>query len=263
MVVESAINGGATGFTFSTHESNLELLTYLSSHKRDLLEAMSYYILVPYAQGYVRKANTQGTPALILSIARDLVHRPSVALRGLLSLMLLRPQELAGALFQRELAPYLEILPKKGIRAVLLHEIITELAVAFDADDLLKMLTKYVEEKIGFPIGLQTRNLGHLCRWMIRVDYHPEYLMVPMNPLGYQMAPSKEENERDIARLSEKTKIIAINVLASGAVSLEESMAYLRTYEGNLHALTSASVKPERIYENFCRLSRVFLGSRT
>jgi len=263
MVVESAINWGATGFTFTTHESNLELLTYLSSHRRDLLEAMNYYILVPYAQGYVRKANTQGTPTLILSAASDLVHRPSVALRGLLSLILLKPQELIGPFFQRELAAYLEILPRKRIRAILLHEIITELAVAFDVHDLLKMLTEYVEEKIGFAVGLQTRNLGRLYRWMIKVDYHPEYLMVPMNPLGYQMAPSKEENERDIAKLSEKTKIIAINVLASGAVSLEESMAYLRRYERNLHAITSASVKPERISENFCRLSRVFLGSRT
>jgi hypothetical protein len=89
-------------------------------------------------------------------------------------------------------------------------------------------------------------------------DYHPEYLMTPFNPLGYQMVPSKEATERSVRELCKKIKIVAINVLASGAVTLEQAIAYLTEHKENRYAVTSASVNPSRIFCNFCEFSRIF-----
>jgi len=261
-VIESAIGGGATGFTFTTHEANLELLTHLSDHRRDLLDALNYYILAPYMQLYVRKANIEGTPAFIMSKMIDMLHKPLAILDVLTSLILLKPGRVVGPLFEIELAPFLEILPKERIKAVFLHEVLTELVTAFHLKDLLTFLINHVRDRVGVGFGLETRNLGHLHRWMSMADCYPEYLMMPLNPLGYQMAPSKEATERSIRELSEKTKIVAINVLASGAVNLEEAMNYLAEYEENLYAVTAASVNPHRTHQNFSKLSQMLSSDR-
>ncbi len=258
-VIEAAVNGGATGFTFSSHQSNLELLTELSVSRADLLNALNYYILFPCPQSYVRKTNIKGTPAFLTSTLSKMVHKPQAILSTLISLKL---EKLAGPFAEMELAPYLEILPKERIKAILLHEIVTELTMAFDLGDSLIFLANYVKDKIGVGFGLETRNLGHLDRWMSVTSYYPEYLMAPINPIGYQMAPSKETTERSMEKLGDKAKIVAINVMASGAVSLGEAISYLARFEESLYAVTSASVNPYRIRQNFCHLSRMFMQDR-
>jgi len=260
-VIEAATNGGATGFTFSTHESNLELLSYLSACRKDLLNALDYYILAPYAQAYVRKTNVEGTPSFLMSTLSSLIQKPSAVSSVLMSLISMKPQMLVGPLVEIELDPYLRILPRKRTKAILLHEVATELAVAFDLGYMIKSLASYVRDKIGVGFGLETRNLGQLHRWMIVNDYSPDYVMTPVNPLGYQMAPSKESAEKSVKELGQKTRIIAINVLASGAVDLATAIGYLAANKNYLYAVTSASAKPDRIFQNFSILSKAFAVS--
>jgi hypothetical protein len=75
--------------------------------------------------------------------------------------------------------------------------------------------------------------------------------MTPMNPPGYQMAPSKEEAEEAIRKLGGRgTKIIAINILASGAVTIEEACKYLEPFKNIIHAVAYGTSKPQRAREN-------------
>jgi len=72
-----------------------------------------------------------------------------------------------------------------------------------------------------------------------------------MNPLGYQIAPSKEEAEEAIRELGKQgTKIIAINILASGAVTLEEACKYLESFKDKMYAVAYGTSKPHRAREN-------------
>ncbi len=257
-VIEAAIKGGATGFTFSTEKSNLELLNYLDQNRADLLKSMNYYVLVPYGQSYVREANLAGSAGLIKSTLNKILRRRSTVFDVLKACFTLRPEAFAGPFIEAELAPYLEILPRQRIKAILLHEIVTELIIAFNLVNLYKSLKLHVNNRIGVGFGLETRNIFALCARITKGEYDPDYVMTPMNPLGYQMAPSKEMAESSVRQLSKRTKIIAINVLASGAVSLEEAMNYLLNYRENLYAVTSASLNPQRIHQNFTKLSRLF-----
>jgi len=72
-----------------------------------------------------------------------------------------------------------------------------------------------------------------------------------MNPLGYQMTPSKEEVEEAIRKLGGRgIKIIAINMLASGAVTIEEACKYLEQFKNIIHAVAYGTTKPQRAREN-------------
>ena len=247
-VVEAAAEGGATGFTFTAHPANLELLTYLRTHNEALVNSMNYYILVPHAQSYVARANIEGTPRLIGSTLRS---APIVDL--LATALSLKPERAAQLLIRKEIAPYLEILPREKVKAVLLHEVLTEVVIAFSLTKVIEHLNRWTEG-LGVGFGLETRNFSYLCDCMRKSNLYPAYVMTPVNSLGYQMAATKQAVEANMTSLPADTKLIAINILASGAVGLDEAIEYIRKYRDATYAVTSASTKPTRIRENFLKL---------
>ena len=75
--------------------------------------------------------------------------------------------------------------------------------------------------------------------------------MTPTNSLGYQMAPSKEEAEEALRELGERgAKIIVINILASGTVTLEEACKYLESFKDKMYVAAYGLQKPHRARGN-------------
>lgn len=248
-VIKAAMEGGATGFTFSTHQLNFELLQYMKKNCIDMLEKLNYYILVPYAQGYVRQANALGTAGLTKFVLHNIISENPVDFLG--SAIRMSVDKIASLFMAVEMRPYLRILPKERVKAVLLHEVLTELIMAYNLVDLLKELKKYAETRLGTGFGLETRNAGQLRQFLDENDMYVEYVMTPMNPLGYQMAPSKEDAEKAIEDLADKgTKIIAINVLASGAIPPENACEYLRKFKDKIYGVAYGTSKPSRARDN-------------
>ena len=242
-VLKAALDAGANGFTFTTHPKILDLFRYLERNGADILDRLDYYILTPYAYEYVRQANLRGTVDLAWGILRTL------GFSGVSS-MLLSMDSIPSHFIRRELEPFLEILPKKRVKAVLLHEILTEPIIAFESWKLLKRLGEDLSKETGVSFGIETRNAGYLEPSMAELSSVAAYVMTPFNPLGYQMAPSKEACESTVSALGKRTKVIAMNTMASGALTLEESANYLVDRRNSLYAVTTASVNPHRIGEN-------------
>ena len=248
-VLKAGLEGGVTGYTFSTHQVNLELLEYMNRHYLEVLTKLNYYILIPYAQGYVRRANIYGTVGLAKLVLRDIILKHPVDFAT--SILTLNINRLASLFIGIEARPYLKILLRERVKAILLHEVLTELIMAYDLAELLHELKRYVEKKLKVGFGLETRNIGRLEKYLEERGIHVEYVMTPMNPLGYQMTPSKEEAEEAIRELWKRgVKIIAINILASGAVTLGETCKYLELFKDKVYAIAYGTAKPHRAREN-------------
>jgi hypothetical protein len=257
-VIKAALEGGATGFTFSTHQTNLELLTYIAKHHPEILKKLNYYILAPYAQGYVRKANISGTVGLAKTVIKEIVAKHPLDL--VTSAITMNINKLAGMFIAMELDPYLKTIPRQNIKAVLLHEVLTELIIAYNLAELLHELKKFIEKKLRTSFGLETRNIGQLKKFLEENNTKIDYIMTPLNPLGYQMAPSKKEAEEAIRKLGGRgTKIIAINILASGAVTIEEACKYLEPFKNIIHAVAYGTTKPQRARENALLLTNCIM----
>jgi hypothetical protein len=257
-IVKAALEGGVTGFTFSTHSSNLELLKYMGRQHPEVLGKLNYYILIPYAHSYIRKANVIGTIGLAKAIIRDIVLKHPVD--SITSAVTLNFSKVASLFIGMEANLYLKVLPRERVKAILLHEVLTELIVAYSLVELLEELKGYVERKLEVGFGLETRNIGQLRRFLEENGIRVDYIMTPMNPLGYQMAPSKEEAEEAIQELGDQgVKIIAVNILASGAVSLEETCRYLEGYRDRVYAVAYGTVKPYRARENAIKFRQCLL----
>jgi nitrogen regulatory protein PII-like uncharacterized protein len=257
-IVKAALEGGVTGFTFSTHSSNLELLKYMGRQHPEVLGKLNYYILIPYAHSYIRKANVIGTIGLAKAIIRDIVLKHPAD--SITSAVTLNFSKVASLFIGMEANLYLKVLPRERVKALLLHEVLTELIVAYSLVELLEELEGYVERKLEVSFGLETRNIGQLRRFLKENGIQVDYIMTPMNPLGYQMAPSKEEAEEAIQELGDQgVKIITVNILASGAVSLEETCRYLEGYRDRVYAVAYGTVKPYRARENAIKFRQCLL----
>jgi len=258
-VLIAGLEGGVTGYTFSTHQVNLKLLEYMSNCYPEALAKLNYYMLIPYAQGYVRRANVYGTVGLAKSVLRDIVLKHPADLAT--SILTLNVNRLASLFIGTEAKPYLKILPRERIKAILLHEVLTELIMAYDLVELLRELKRYVEKKLKVGFGLETRNIGQLKKFLEENNIRVEYVMTPLNPLGYQMAPSKEGAGKAMEELEDRgVKVIAINILSSGAVTLEEIVKYLERFKTRIYAVAYGTAKPYRARDN-ARLLRQYLLS--
>jgi len=246
-VIEAAVEGGATGFTFSTHSSNLELLKYLSENRPELAERLNYYILVPYAAKYVREATTTGTEQLVKK-----VFVGNLNYRNIQYALWPTPTNLIKMFLEAELKEYLAVLP--NVKAILLHEVLTELITAFNLGQVVKELAKHFSRR-GLGFGLETRNIKHVRNFLDKNGIKIDYLMTPLNRIGYQMTPTKEEAEESIKELSmEGIKIIAINILASGVITPEDALKYLTKFKYYIFAITLGTSKSWRARDMFSRL---------
>lgn len=248
-VIEAAVEAGATGFTFTTHPANLELLKYIKQKQPDILNKLNYYILVPYATGYVREATKTGVPELMKRILMMSLSKGTI-----LTAIPPKVTNFAKLFLEAELNEYIKLLPRDNVKAVLLHEVLTELTVAFNIPDIVKELAKYFNSRhIGF--GLETRNIVHTKKFLEENMLKIDYIMTPMNMLGYQMTKSKESAEDAILELSKKgIKIIAINVLASGALPIEEAVTYLKQFKDSIYAIAVGTSRVHRVTTIFTLL---------
>jgi hypothetical protein len=251
-VIEAAVNSGATGFTFSTHDSNLKLLRHLRDNCPDLACKLNYYVLVPYVAKYVREAAFSGTQQLIKRVFIN-----NVSLRNLIFALYPEPINFIKLFLETELREYLDVLPRNRVKAILLHEGLTELIIAFNLRHVVRTLTKHFHKK-DLNFGLETRNVKCLMCFLKEGQIMIKYLMTPLNPLGYQMTPSRIEAEESIIGLSrDGVKVIAINTLASGVVNIDEAVNYLSYFKEHIFAIAVGTSKSQRATEIFTRLSRL------
>jgi len=248
-VVAEAYRSGATGFTFSTHPTNLEILRLVRERSPDVVESLSYYPLVPYGMAYVRRSNLTGLPGLGLEILRSSLRRLGRLGWILKAALKLDPSTVLALRLEHDLKPFLEVAPRSRVRAVLIHEVLTEVLIAHDAPHVFEEFRRFFEDVLGVPIGLETRNICKLLRFVEKHGIEAPYVMTPVNKLGYQMAPSRAEAEKCVEELSSSSRIIAINILASGALTLREALEYLRRFK--IYAVAVGTSKPWRAREIF------------
>lgn len=230
-LVMSAIDNGADGFMFSVSETTLSILNNM--RKNGGFYDSKLYAIVPYAYEYVRlAAQVGGIPGLGKKIGKQILFSMNgkamaAGIRGLVSM---DPEALMKTYFFYEISRIKSASGKKAlIDSVLLHEIITEMALAFNLDWFFKFCIEFLKKQKIKP-GFETRNFALLVEkfrnWGINLN---EVVIVSaFNKAGFQMNPSKEECERALLEAS-GGNIVAMSMLASGYLKLPEATDYIKT----------------------------------
>ncbi len=233
-LVELSLQNGADGFLFSVDDVTLSIIRNLN-HNPAIGNA-SLYAIAPYAYEYVRKSTqTGGVGGLAKSLAKEMVFSSNAKvlasnLGGLLRFNL-------SALLKTYVAYELSRIKsasggKMPLKSFMLHEIVTDMALALNMEGLFKSYIKFVE---GYHVrpGLETRNFPHLVtkfnEWQI--DFSKLTLVSSFNKVGFQMCPTKQDCEEALEQAKD-AEVIAMSVLAAGYLKPEDAIGYLANLEG-------------------------------
>jgi uncharacterized protein (DUF486 family) len=229
-VVKISVENGANGFMFSVSETTLSILQMLP--EKELKERLDLYALVPYAYEYVRLATHEGgLPGLAKRFAKEVLQSGNlktvgVGLKGVLKS---DPIDIMKAYLSYEIIRIKNSAKNRGtLRSVLLHEVITDMAIALNLEGLVKAYINFMNEHKIKP-GFETRNFSYLVNKFLEwgIDFKGVVLAAPFNKIGFYMNPSKEESEKALSAVSGST-VIAMSILAAGYLKPEEAVNYVR-----------------------------------
>jgi len=246
-IVRESIEYGANGFMFSVSQTTLSILENLSPQT-----GLKYYAIIPAAADYVRLSSRLGMVGLAKYVAKQTLTSGNVAAisHGIRGLSFSDVTSLMKAYTGYELSRIKRVIKRGKLDALMLHELVTEMAVALNMDWLLEAYIKYLCRNDIKP-GFETRNFAMLVRKLnsLGVDTSNIVITAPFNEPGFQMNPSRAECEQALGKLP-GAEVIAMSVLASGRVSPEEARDYLRDITGLAGAVIGVSSK-EQARETF------------
>jgi len=262
-LVVSSIENGANGFMFSVSETTLAILQTVQKRIGD--KPLALYAIVPYAYEYVRLATKLGPVGLAKKLGNKIVlsGNSGAIFNGLKGVIRMDPEALMKTYLLYEISRIKSSAGKyMNIASVMLHEVVTDMLLALNADWLVKSFIDFLAERKIKP-GFETRNFVYLVskfkEWDI--DFSKILIAAPFNKVGFQMVPSKEECEKALAEVPESTTI-AFSILAAGYLKLEEATDYVQTLS-NLKGVAVGVSKEHHARETFAILERKLNKSKT
>lgn len=250
-LVMTSLEKGANGFMFSVSEITLSILRMIRETGGS--ERLRLYAIVPYAYEYVRLVTQIGVLGLAKNFAKQIAVSGNVRAiaMGLKGVIRVDPVALMKTYLIYEISRIKSSAGKQAnLDSVLLHEIITDMALALNLDWLFKSYVDFMLE-VGIKPGFETRNFVYLVNKFMEwgINFRQVLIAAPFNKVGFQMSPSRTECEKALASVPESS-IIAISILAAGYLKLPEAIEYLR----NLSSLKGVAVgvsKEQHAYETF------------
>ena len=229
-IIETAVDAGASGYTFSTHPINLQILAELKSSDK-LKNELELDPVLPYAQSYVRLANEKGMRGLVDETLNKLsvLDRAKTVIETGFSAMRLDPIGLMKSYLDLELKSYLNVKPENSnIRTVLLHEVVTDLCLGLRNVGMFEAFAKHVREKYHASPGFVTYNLVRFVEVFREAGLPLQgiTIMTPFNSIGFQMSQTRQSCEDCLSTLNEGD-VIAMSVLAGGYSKLDEAVSYI------------------------------------
>jgi hypothetical protein len=245
-IVKTAIENGADGFSFSVSDTTLSILKQM--REQNTISQMNLYPIVPYAFEYVRIATQVGTPGLARKLAKQMVLSGDIGtmLGALGSVATMNPEGLMKTYLSYEISRIHSATAKKAkLTSILLHEVITDMALALNLDWLFKSYVSYLSGK-GITPGFNTRNFPYLVKkfaeWQIELDQ--TVIETQFNKAGFQMNPSREECEKTLQSLNSPI-VLAISVLAAGYFKPPEALDYIVSLENLKGAVVGVSTEQQ------------------
>ncbi|MEM3640817.1 MAG: hypothetical protein QXH37_02690 [Candidatus Bathyarchaeia archaeon] len=251
-LIAAAVMNGADGFMFSVCDKTLSIIEEL--RKREVIKDVDLYAIVPYAFEYVRlTTQTGGFSGLAKKVLKNMISKGDLTaiFMGLKGTITADISSLMKAYISYEISRIKSSAgKKKHLSAVLLHQAVTDLALAFNLKPLFKASVEFLSN-LGVRPGFNTGNFPYLIRRLEEwdIDLSKIVIAAPFNKVGFQMNPSKEECEKALAEFPEPT-IIAISVLAAGCLKPMDAITYLRTLP-NIDGVVVGVSKEKHANETF------------
>jgi hypothetical protein len=240
---------GAGGVMLSSHANAEEIIQKML--KDPELKDFHVYPHIPYLMKYVSEVTKQG----MMGTAAKMLGQGSLGelLSGGIGVLKKDYYQMVKSFIDLELSKY------RGarIKAVFLHNGLTDLALGLRLYDFFPFFNEYIRDKYQAIGGFGTLNLSKMAQALKSAGVSNGLVMAPYNATGFFMNPSKEASEKAVK--DSDITLLAMNVLASGAIKPHAAFEYLAKSRRIRHVVLGVSSE-EHIRESFA-LAKEFLPS--
>jgi hypothetical protein len=224
-VMRDARDHGIKGMMLHSHPRAEQLCDVMRSEAGAWAE-FGLYPCIPYAFKYVMALNEKGMyPVLVDQVKKAGVGASlSMFLSGGIGLATGDYFKLIGVLVDLEL----QLFRSLPIRVVFLHNVVVDLILALKIEGLLKFYADYVRDKHNLRPGFGSLNLPLLVECLDAEGVKDAAIMTSVNKSGFFMNPNPGACEKVLA--DDSLDIVAMSILASGAIPAEEAFRYSASF---------------------------------
>ena len=222
-VLEKSVDNGIHTFMCTTHERMKGINALI--RRNDLLsEKLVVYPCLPYAHKYANAVTESGISGALKSFFPEqlftgiLKSGKALLQRNYISMMQM--------LIDAEMAPFKEMRTP----VIFLQNVITDLLLGLGMDQILLAFHNYVKEKYHAEAGYITMNFPKLLETLEKLGIEQPIICTSINKAGYRMAGGKTTYENILAQ--NRARVIAMQVLAAGALHPTEALEYICSLDG-------------------------------
>ncbi|UIJ43996.1 hypothetical protein LZK98_13000 [Sphingomonas cannabina] len=248
--LRAAHKAGIDVFMCTTHDRVAEVADIVRANRGDW-QGMKFYPCMPYAHKYANAVTELGYVDALRKFMPS-GNMLDAAMRGGKALLTRDVRSAATLLIDAEMKPF------EGLETpiVFLQNVVTDLLLGLGFFEAFRIFADHVERRYGAEAGFITMNLPALLPALESVGIRNPIVCANVNKIGFRMSGGIPAYRDALA--SRPARVIAMSVLASGAIPASEAIEWVVNEPYVQSILFGAS--SERNIRNTVELIRRFDG---
>ena len=227
-VYDNAFDCGVKAVMLNSNERAAAICDRFRENKSKYGE-LAWYPSIPYPHKYANMVNELG----IFPAVSEVLFKGNTA-GGVLGMIGKGASAVLGkdAMKMMEMLIDVEYKMFKGldVKCLFLQNVITDLVLGYNIKDVFEHYCEYIRKKYNILPGFITLNMPYLKGKLEEWGIDEVVICSSINAAGFNMHPSKEEYEHVIAANDpSKYQLMAMNVLASGSITVQQSFDYINS----------------------------------
>ena len=227
-VYDNAFDCGVKAVMLNSNDKAIAICDRFRANKSKYGD-VTWYPSIPYAYKYANMVNELG----IFPAVNEVLFKGNTA-SGVLGMI----GKGASFVFTKDAMKMMEMLidveykmfRDLDVKVFFLQNIITDLILGYNIREVFEHYVDYIRKKYKVIPGFITLNMPYLKGKLEDWGIEEVVICSSINAAGFNMHPSKEEYERVIAANdASKYQLMAMNVLASGSITVQQSFDYINS----------------------------------
>lgn len=227
-VYDNAFDCGVKAVMLNSNEKAIAICDRFRENKSKYGE-IAWYPSIPYAYKYANMVNELGIfPAINETIFKGNSAKGVLGMisKGVTMAVTKDAMKMMEMLIDVEYKMFRDL----NVKVFFLQNIITDLILGYDIKEVFEHFCDYIRKKYKVTPGFVTLNMPYLKSKFEEWGIEDVVICTSINAAGFNMHPSKEEYDKVIAANDpSKYQLMAMNVLASGSISVKESFDYINS----------------------------------
>lgn len=227
-VYDNAFECGVNAVMLNSNEKAIAICDRFRANKSKYGD-IAWYPSIPYAYKYANMVNELG----IFPAINEAIFKGNSAM-GVLGMMAKGVSVAVNkdALKMMEMLIDVEykMFRDLNVKVFFLQNIMTDLILGYGIKEIFEHFSEYLRKKYKVTPGFVTLNMPYLKSKFEEWGIEDVVICSSINAAGFNMHPSKEEYDKVIAANDpSKYQLMAMNVLASGSITVKESFDYINS----------------------------------